>query len=88
MQPKRKRKVIRYAPGQFAPVTGIYTVHHATAHRATHLITVIRGEVLPPCRFCKAEVQYVLQQQASHVTHDIDFAGPTMLVLTNIQRSA
>jgi hypothetical protein len=74
-----------YRPGEHAPVTGIYRVTHAE-HRAPHRAIVLRGEVFPLCRTCKDAVTFTVAHQASHITHDFDFAGPGALVLT--RRSA
>jgi hypothetical protein len=76
--PRRAKRV--YKPGEHAPVTGIYLVNHGH-HRPPHRVIVLRGELLPPCRTCKAEVLFTIEQQASHVTHDFDFAGPGSLML-------
>ena len=65
----------RFCPGDIAPISGLYEVTHQD-HREPHLVTVIRGEVLPPCRACRAAVRFRVMQAASHVTHDWDFSGP------------
>ncbi len=77
--PRRARRL--YKPGEAAPVSGIYTVQHH-AHRENHEVVILRGEELPACRSCKAEVRFYVKHQASHVTHDWDFAGPGCLVLS------
>ena len=75
-RPKRS-----YAPGQTAPVSGLYRVTHLTGHRPPHLAVVIRGEELPACRLCRGAVEYSVHRHASHITHDADFTGPTSLIL-------
>jgi len=67
----------RYRPGDFAPISGLYEVHHRD-HREPHVVTIIRGETQPPCRECKGEVRFEVVQPASHVTHDWDFTGPDL----------
>lgn len=71
--------------GQPGTAIGIYHVTHAE-HRAPHKAIVLRGEVFPPCRTCKDAVTFTVAHQASHITHDFDFAGPGGLMLT--RRSA
>lgn len=70
-----------YAPGDLAPVSGLYRVEHLTGHREPHTAVIIRGEELPMCRTCKTEVRFLVMHSASHVTHDWDFAAPTGLVV-------
>ncbi len=74
-----------YGPGEFAPVTGVYIVEHLGGHRTPHEVVIIRGEELPACRYCRAKVEFTVKLQASHVTHDIDFSGPTGLTLVHRQ---
>ena len=68
-----------HQPGVLAQVSGVYRVTHLTGHRGPHLAMIIRGEELPSCRTCKGNVRFELVQQASHVTHDWDFAAPSGL---------
>ena len=77
-----------YKPGQYAPVTGSYLVHHAIGHRADHEATIIRTEEFPGCRVCRGDVQYTVLREVSHITHDPDFAGPTELVIARTARGA
>lgn len=76
-----------YKPGQYAPVSGLYVVHHGTGHRPDHEVTIILAEELPACRFCKAEVEYRVLEPASHITQDVDFAGPLRLVAAKTARA-
>jgi hypothetical protein len=69
----------RYSPGQSAPASGVYRVHHGTGHREDHDLIVIRGEEFAACRSCKGVVQFTLKKQASYITDDFDFAGPMEL---------
>lgn len=64
-----------FAPGDKAPVSGIYRATH-DGHRADHNITAIRGEEFPACRKCKTLVSFSLVTAADYVSHDWDFAGP------------
>ena len=68
----------RYRPGEVAPISGIYRVTHES-HRASHVVTILRSEVFPPCRSCRGNVTFEIVQPASHITHDWDFAGPANL---------
>lgn len=69
-----------YAPGEMAPVTGVYRVVHQE-HRPDYDAVLIRGEQFPACRTCKAAVRFIVQTQASHILHDFDFAGPTLPIV-------
>jgi len=76
--PRSAKRV--YKPGEIASVTGIYDVVHV-GHREPHKATLIRGEEFPVCRTCKTAVSFTIVQQASHVTHDWDFAGPKLRMI-------
>jgi len=66
-----------YKPGDVVPVSGMYRVLHGPEHgRDSHVVVAIRGEQFPPCRVCRQQVSFTIQRQASHCTHDWDFAGP------------
>lgn len=71
-----------YKPGQYAPVSGIYLVHHGTGHRPDHAATIIRAEELPACVVCKGNVKYSILQHATHITHDADLTAPTAFLLS------
>lgn len=73
------RKKLR--PGELAPITGIYLVHHGSKHRERHEVVIIRGEQLPTCRTCKLNVTFEIVRPVSHITHDWDFSGPFNLVV-------
>jgi hypothetical protein len=68
-----------YMPGEFVPRTGIYVAAHAQ-HRPDHQVTAIRGEVFPVCRQCGTDVRFHLVHDASHMLHDMDFAGPDFTI--------
>ena len=44
------------------PVSGIYRVIHAQ-HRLPHEVTLISGQVFPPCAKCHAEVRFELLRE-------------------------
>jgi hypothetical protein len=44
------------------PVSGIYRVIHAQ-HRLPHEVTLIAGQVFPPCAKCHAEVRFELLRE-------------------------
>jgi hypothetical protein len=75
-RPARKRV---YAPGDFVPRSGIYVARHEQ-HRADHQVVAIRGEIFPACRVCGASVRFHLFHDASHMLHDMDFAGPDFTI--------
>ena len=59
-------------PGETVPTSGVYRVRHES-HRGEHLVTAIKGEVLPACRSCGANVSFELADQADYVAHERDF---------------
>lgn len=46
-----------FQPGQSVPETAIYSVVHA-GHRATHEVTLRKGELFPPCARCGDKVRF------------------------------
>jgi hypothetical protein len=68
-----------YEPGEFVPRSGIYVASH-NGHRVDHAVVAIRGEVFPTCRRCGFNVRFHLQTDASHMLHDMDFAGPDFTI--------
>jgi hypothetical protein len=52
-----------YAPGQTAPVTGVYRVVHAE-HRQPHEVAALRGEIFPACKTCKTDAAFELIREA------------------------
>jgi hypothetical protein len=69
-----------YRPGQMAPATAIYLVVHKE-HRPDHEAIIILGEEFPTCRTCKGAARFSVERQASHITHDFDFAGPKLQIV-------
>ena len=69
-----------FRPGDLAPISGVYLVTHGGAHREPHEAIVLRGEVLPACRTCRAAVVFQILRPTSHMNHDWDFAGPKALM--------
>jgi hypothetical protein len=66
--------------GQRAHTSGIYNVVHYD-HRADHEVIVMRGEEFPACRTCGQEVRFYQVRGVCHLTHDFDFAGPSLHLL-------
>ena len=64
----------RLRSGDRAPSSGVYRVIHVQ-HRKSHRVIMIRGDDLPPCRFCKDQVAFELVEPAEYIAHDLDFAG-------------
>jgi len=52
-----------YAPGEQAPVSGVYVVVHAE-HRADHEATLLEGELFPSCLKCGDKVRFRVAQPA------------------------
>ena len=65
---------VRLHAGDRAPSSGVYRVIHVQ-HRKSHRVIMIRGDDLPPCRFCKQEVTFQLVETSEYIAHDLDFAG-------------
>jgi hypothetical protein len=59
-------------PGVTVPTSGVYRVRHES-HRAEHLVTAIKGERLPACRSCGANVSFELMDAADYVMQERDF---------------
>lgn len=64
-----------FSPGDTVAQSGIYRVSHAQ-HRPDHRVIALQGDVLPPCRICKDEVRFFLEETFDYVTSDWDLAGP------------
>ncbi|MGC2694497.1 MAG: hypothetical protein WA738_01780 [Candidatus Angelobacter sp.] len=48
-----------YTSPNAIPETGIYRVIHAQ-HRLAHEVTLIKGQIFPPCAKCRNEVRFEL----------------------------
>ena len=59
-------------PGETVPISGIYRVRH-DSHRGEHLVTAIKGEHLPACRSCGANVSFELVDPADYIMQERDF---------------
>lgn len=70
-----------YTPGQAAPLSGLYRVHHARKHRTDHNVVAISGDEFPGCRECTSAVRYTLQKQAAYINHDFDLSAPPEVVV-------
>lgn len=54
-----------YKSAETIPVSGIYRVIHAQ-HRLPHEVTLIAGQIFPPCAKCHEEVRFqMLRELAS-----------------------
>jgi len=70
----RVDSVSRLIPGEIAPRSGVYRVHHY-AHRMPHLVTVTVGTILPECKRCGDKVRFAPMIAAESIEEDVDFAG-------------
>jgi hypothetical protein len=51
-----------YKSSESIPVSGIYQVIHAQ-HRLPHEVTLIDGQIFPPCAQCHEEVRFQLVRE-------------------------
>jgi len=65
----------RFVPGEIAPRSGVYRIHHY-AHRMPHLVAVVKGMTFPKCRRCGDKVRFVPMIAAEPIETDVDFAEP------------
>jgi len=64
---------LHFLPGDVAPRSGIYRVHHY-AHRAPHNVIVIAGTILPPCKRCHDKVRFSSILAGESIESDVDLA--------------
>lgn|GEM_PF-1636738 len=64
---------LHFLPGDVAPRSGIYRVHHY-AHRAPHNVIVIAGTILPPCKRCHDKVRFSSILTGESIESDVDLA--------------
>jgi len=64
--------VSRLIPGEIAPRSGVYRVHHY-AHRMPHTVIILEGDLLPSCNQCGQYVQFAPMAPAEPIAKDIDF---------------
>ncbi len=63
----------RLRPGQVAPRSGVYRVHHY-AHRMPHAVIVLEGDLLPECSVCGDRVRFVPMMAAEPIANDANFS--------------
>lgn len=63
-----------FRAGDRAPQSGVYRVLHER-HRESHLATLFKGELFPPCAHCAKNVRFVLLRPARLICEDLDFKG-------------
>ena len=56
-----------YRPGDKAPRTGLYKSIHALHHTEPHYVTVLLGDIFPPCLACSDLVRFELTISAERV---------------------
>lgn len=59
-------------PGDIAPRSGVYRVHHY-AHRMPHLVIILAGTAFPKCKRCGEKVRFVPMVPAEPISTDVDF---------------
>ena len=62
----------RLEPGDIAPRSGVYRVHHY-AHRMPHLVIILAGTKLPKCKRCDGKVRFAPMVAAEPIVADVDF---------------
>lgn len=65
-------------PGNRAPRSGVYQSTHSR-HRAPHLVTILKGELLPACRRCGQQVRYRLLDKSEERT--LQRRSPALLLV-------
>lgn len=58
-----------YKSSDTIPESGIYRVIHAN-HRLPHEVTLIRGQVFPPCAKCREEVRFELVRELPELARE------------------
>jgi hypothetical protein len=76
-----------FAPGQVAPMTGLYEVHHER-HRIPHLVTISEGRRLPECAHCGRRVRFVLEAAADVLELDYDFVPRSLELIPDEEQAA
>lgn len=62
---------VRLHAGATAPRSGVYRVHHQR-HRMPHLVIILEGDTLPPCKHCGDRVEFSPFMHAEAVDADLD----------------
>ena len=58
--------------GETVTMDGIYRAYH-NSHRLSHEVTLLAGEVFPPCVKCGFDVHFELLREVVHHINDPDF---------------
>jgi len=58
-----------YKSSDTIPASGIYLVIHAQ-HRLPHEVTLIAGQIFPPCAKCHEEVRFQLVRDLPHLARE------------------
>ena len=82
MTPQEKHSQ-SFRPGEHAPISGVYQVVHRQ-HREPHEVLILRGEELPSCRICRADVRFVAVNPVPHYGHDWDLTGPDLELVPRV----
>jgi len=59
-----------FKPGEKCEASGIYLVTHDRNHVSPHEVTVILGELFPPCRACGQHASFRAVRLALHGSND------------------
>jgi hypothetical protein len=62
-----------FRSGESVKQSGIYEVIHDAAHRASHDVVMLAGDVFPPCETCAERVRFQLVRTAPYIFQDADF---------------
>jgi hypothetical protein len=58
-----------YKSSEMIPESGVYRVIHAQ-HRLPHEVTLIAGQVFPPCAKCREEVRFQLVRELPELARE------------------
>jgi hypothetical protein len=75
-----------YRSGETVQETGIFTVVHPREKESTEVM-IMRGTKLPNCPTCNHPLAFCLEQEASHIREDADFAPREEVVNPSRRRS-
>ena len=66
-----------FKPGNKAHLSGVYKVTHHREHVAPHYVTLLFGDIFPPCLKCSNAVRFELAISAVHANAHPHFQRTT-----------